>query len=43
LASVKDETENVIQYSCADTFQVFDLFCNTRLPRASNYSLIPEK
>jgi hypothetical protein len=37
-------TKNVIQYSCAVTFQVFGLFCGTRLtPCASNFGLIPEK
>jgi hypothetical protein len=38
--TAQTNTKNVIPYSCAISFQVFGLFCITRLtPRASNFDL----
>jgi hypothetical protein len=42
--TAQTNTKNVIQYSCAVSFQVFGLFCITWLtPRALNFGLIGEK
>jgi hypothetical protein len=44
MALAQTNTKNIIQYSCAVSFQVFGLFCSTWLTHpASNFGVVPEK